>query len=67
MRKELRVLFLGLVGSILVSGGSIAIAIGSQVNNLSYFPVLVLFGGIMLIYAIFASLIEIQDSNKVSR
>lgn len=67
MRKELRVFFLGLVGSILVSGGSIAIAIGSQVNNLSYFPVLVLFGGIMLIYAIFASLIEIQDSNKVSR
>lgn len=67
MRKELRVFFLGLVGSILVSGGSIAIAIGSQVNNLSYYPVLVLFGGIMLIYAIFASLIEIQDSNKVSR
>lgn len=67
MRKELRVFFLGLVGSILVAGGSIAIAIGSQVNNLSYYPVLVLFGGIMLIYAIFASLIEIQDSNKVSR
>ena len=67
MKKELRVFFLGLVGSILVSGGSIAIAIGSQVNNLSYYPVLVLFGGIMLIYAIFASLIEIQDSNKVSR
>jgi hypothetical protein len=57
MKKELRVLFFGIIGSILVSGGTIAIAIGAQVNQLSYYPILVFLGGIMLIYAIFASLI----------
>lgn len=67
MRKEIRILFLGIIGSILVSGGTIAIAIGAQANDLSYYPVLVIFGGILLTYAIFASLIDIQESAKVSK
>lgn len=58
MKKELRVLFFGIVGSILVSGGTIAIAIGAQANQLSYYPILVVLGGLMLIYAIFASLLD---------
>ncbi len=58
MKKELRVLFFGIVGSILVSGGTIAIAIGAQANQLSYYPILVFLGGLMLIYAIFASLLD---------
>jgi hypothetical protein len=64
MKKEMRILFLGIVGSILVSGGTIAIAIGAQNNDFSYYPVLVFFGGIMLIYAVFASLIDIPAESK---
>lgn len=67
MKTELRIMFFGIVGSILVSGGTIAIAIGAQVNDYSYYPVLVFFGGIMLIYAIFASLIDAPAPNKVSK
>lgn len=67
MTKEMRILFLGIIGSILVSGGTIAIAIGAQTDNLSYYPILVFFGGILLLYAIFASLIDIQESTKVSK
>lgn len=67
MTKEMRILLLGIIGSILVSGGTIAIAIGAQTDNLSYYPILVFFGGILLLYAIFASLIDIQESTKVSK
>ncbi len=67
MKKEMRILFLGIIGSILVSGGTIAIAIGAQTDNLSYYPILVFFGGILLLYAIFASLMDIQESTKVSK
>ncbi len=64
MKKEVRTLFFGIVGSILVSGGTIAIAIGAQTDQLSYYPVLVFFGGIMLIYAIFASLLDLPAPRK---
>ena len=68
MRKEKRITLLGIIGSILVSGGTIAIAIAEGFNNsLSYFPVVVFFGGILLIYAVFASLLDEQPSSKVSK
>lgn len=64
MRKEMRIMFLGIVGSILVSGGTIAIAISARVSDFSYYPVLVFFGGIMLVYAVFASLIDVPNQTK---
>lgn len=64
MRKELRILFFGIVGSILVSGGTIAIAIGTLRDDYSYYPILVFFGGIMLIYAVFASLVDVPVTPK---
>lgn len=64
MKKELRILFFGIVGSILVSGGTIAIAIGAQTDDLSYYPILVFFGGVMLIYAVFASLVDVPVTPK---
>jgi hypothetical protein len=68
MRKDMRITLLGIIGSILVSGGTIAIAIVEAYNtSYSYYPIVVFFGGILLIYAVFASLLDEQPSSKVSK
>lgn len=67
MKKELRIILYGILGAILVAGGTIAIAIAQQQDEFSYYPILVFFGGILLIYAIFDSLIDPEKTTKISK
>lgn len=67
MNRDMRIIFFGIIGSILTVGGTIAIAVAQAYDDYSYYPILVFFGGFLLIYAVLASLIETPNSTKISK